>query len=197
MDSLRKDMEMEFEKFLGATKKFAVVWAENKVRSTIRSHAELAKSYGRERVGKLKLELNQLIEMMPRIVENHVNVDKYWAHRGKVPDEFLNNIGRYRISGNRLPGDLNDALREVFGNVGILLIDHNFDTAEGSEWEIEHRGGRQVCKFKYGYDCSDEMKTILGRYSENHKQFIELNRELKETKKEKSEAEAMDLWDKA
>jgi len=141
MDSLRRDMEVECENFLDATKEFAAEWAENEVKYTIQSHAELAKRYGRERLGKLKLELKELIENMPRIVDKHLNVDKYWVHRGELPDGFPNNIGRYRISENHLPGDLNAALREVFGNVGILLIDNDFDTVEGGDWEIEIRRG--------------------------------------------------------
>ena len=112
-----------------------------------------------EGLRNLKSDLQKMIEMVPSIVEEHLNNDKYWAHRGQLSYEPYQ-LGPYRVQGNRVPDELSEGVRELLGYVGAILIKHGFaDTKQYSEWETKH--GFERPRYSYGYDCSDKMITVL------------------------------------
>lgn len=193
---LRGQMENICKEFLEVTKEFTVAWFRNHVERTVTSQPKIAKKCGVEELRHFKSDLQKTITMVPRIVEEHVNNDKYWAHRGQIPDEHDRRFARYHVSGRCPLDELDNAVREVLGYRGVILLKHGFaKTGEHSEWETKY--GSEQPRYKYGYDWSEKMNTVLKQYSDLYDRLIKLDYELKKAKRDKAQAEAKNLWDQA
>lgn len=193
---LRGQMENICKEFLEVTKEFTVAWFQDRVKRAVISHPEIAKKSGLEGLRSVKSDLQKIIGMVPSIVEEHVNRDKYWPHRGKLPDEAHSQFGRYQFHGPRAPENLDDGVREVLGYAGAILVKHGFaDTGQDSEWKTEP--GCDQLRYRYGYDRSEKMNGVLKQYSGLYEELVKLDNELRKAKEERAKAEAKNLWDQA
>lgn len=187
--NIKSDLEKIREEFIKATKDFIEKWIQDKIKETVKSKPEFAKKIGSEGLGKIKADLGELIKKVPNIVEEHVNKNEHWAHCQefcKPEEEF---IASYNI-----PFTIKDRIRKLFGYAGEILIKYNFaDTESHSEWEYDAKRP----KFKYGFDISEEMESILGRYRRLYGEHERENNKLNETKRQKAKAEVEELWKKS
>lgn len=198
MDAMRSQMEEICKEFFEATKEFAVAWFQSCIEKEVVSQPGVTKKSGKKGLRNLKTELQSTIAKVPHIVEKHVNQDKYWVHRGQLPDDndLSSRFGRYQTYGRRAPEELEKGVRELLGYAGAILMKHGFvDTGECSVWEVQH--GSERPRYKYGYDWSGKMNGVIQRYSGQYEELIKLDHEFKKIQQEKAEAEAKDLWNHA
>ena len=196
IESLKVKMEDVCRGFLVATDKFAVKWFEERAERAVTSNPEVVKRLDAERLRKLKAALERLVLRVPKMVEKHVNADKYWAHRGELAGDSFSHLGRYRIYGRSVPDEMDNAVREVLGYVGGLLSEYGLaDVGDHKEWAMDYPGPHP--RYRREYKWSEEMNAALNRYSELYNKLLKLGQELKEVKNSKAEAEAKHLWDKA
>ena len=196
IESVKVKMEDVCRGFLVATDKFAVKWFEERAERAVTSNPEVVKNLDAERLRKLKAALEKLVLRVPKIVEKHVNDDKYWAHRGELTGDSFSHIGRYRIYGRSVPDEMDSAVREALGYVGGLLSEYGLaDVGDHREWAMDYPGPHP--KYRREYKWSEEMNAALNRYSELYNRLLKLSQELKEVKNSKAQAEAKHLWDKA
>ena len=196
MDTLREQMEKTCKEFLEATKEFAPTWFQKSVERAVTSQPELAKECGVNGLRSLKSDLQKLVAMIPHIVEQHVNCDKYWPHRAELPDEPELKFGRYHISKPRGPDELDNGVREILGYVGAILVKYGFaKTGEFGNWVAGY--GSERPRYRFGYDWSEKMSSVLNKYSPLYDELVKLNEKLKKVEREKAEAEAKDLWEQA
>lgn len=193
---LRGRMEEACKEFLDATKQFAVGWFQDCVESTVVSNYERAKEYGVKGLRNLKSDLGKLITIVPSIVEKHVNNDKYWVHRGVMSYDVLIQNFRYLVYQGHFPDTLGNAVREVLGYVGAIIVKHGFvNTGQAGTWEVKHGAAQPIYRRRYIW--SEKMNNALKQYSNLCNEARKLSMELKEEEREKAEAEAKDLWKQA
>ena len=196
IESAKVKMEDVCRGFLVATDKFAVKWFEERAERAVISNPEVVKRLDAERLRKLKAALERLVLRVPKMVEKHVNADKYWAHRDELAGDPLSHFGRYRIYGRSVPDEMDNAVREALGYVGVLLSEYGLaDVGDHKEWAMDYPGTHP--KYRREYKWSEEMNAALNRYSELYNRLLRVGQELKEVKNSKAEAEAKHLWDKA
>ncbi len=194
--ALRDQMEETCQKFLQVTSEFAIEWFQSRVQQEVTSRPKLAKQLGVKRLRQIKSELKALVPEAPNIVNKHINPEKYWAHRGALPDNSDDHevVWRYRIRGRRGPDELQGAVRQLLGYAGAILVKHGIaNTERRDDWDVDGGGG--LPRYKYGYEWSDNMMNVMRRYSELYDEWLKLHQESKKVQRQKDEAEAKDLWD--
>jgi hypothetical protein len=194
-EMLRRDMETTCRVFLNVTKEFAIEWFQTCVEKALIAQAEKTRAYGIEKLRELKGDLRELLTRTPSMVEDHLNRDEYWAHRGSIPEDPDSQHWHRRVSGRR-PADLDGAIRGLFGYVGAILIKHQFaHTGEDTEWE--EQPGVQEPRYRYGYDWPEPMTEAITQYGNHYGTLLRIAGELRDIKRQRIEAEAKDLWNRA
>ncbi len=194
--TLRDQMEETCQEFLQVTSEFAIEWFQSRVQQEVTSRPKLAKQLGVERLRQIKSELKALVSEAPNIVNKHINPEKYWAHRGALPDTNgdYTVAFRYKIQGRRGPDELEGAVSQLLGYAGAILVKHRIaNTERRDDWHVNGGGG--LPGYTHGYEWSDNMMNVMRRYSELYDEWLKLHQELKEVQRQRGEAEAKDLWD--
>ena len=194
--ALRDQMEEICQEFLQVTSKFAIEWFQSRVQQEVTSRPKLAKQLGVERLRQIKSELKALVSEAPDIVNKHINPEKYWAHRGALPDNGGDHevAFRYKIQGRRGPDELEGAVSQLLGYAGAILVKHRIaNTERRVDWHVNGGGG--LPGYTHGYEWSDNMMNVMRLYSELYDEWLKLHQESKEVQRQKGEAEAKDLWD--
>lgn len=101
LETLRQEMDEVRDRFFVATEPFASDWISTKVEQEVKKNSDLTLQKGREGIGKLKSELNDLVARVPELVAKHVGRDENWAHRSG--DQPYDLSGNYYVFEGRLP----------------------------------------------------------------------------------------------
>lgn len=152
---------------------FLVEWARKRVEDEVTLKPELTKRLGPIRLKKMKEELDLITKSMPSETKEEFKKSSYWPHREKD----VNSTSRDRLYDN-----LDKGIELLTGKAQSLLISFGFmrDTRE-----------------RLHITWADPLKTQVGDYVRLYEKLLANAKKLAELKKEKEEAEARDLWDKA
>lgn len=189
---LKQEMEKVCAYFISAACEFAKMWFNKKIDHAIESKPEIANRFGKEGLKKLKSTLNKLLLEIPGIVDNCLNKNELWIHRQDISEIPLKKSVVY-INPELKDNVLYNAVRNVLGPVGTLLIEFGFeDTNPENIW-----GEKDGCVFlrpRVGYKWTDEMRkhvmNYANLYEKFHKTLLELRIWLDKREKEK----AKELW---
>lgn len=194
IENLRAPAETASGNFRNAASIHLSDMAQSMIERKVTSQPELSKQLGTKGLGKLKKDLKELRDSMPRIVETHLNKDSLWRHRGNIKVDHEYSSPPYEIYGNRTPDILNNPLREILGHAGRLLVNAGLEK-NGSEWQSGHSADKFV--YRYGFDWSPEMLGALKTYGKLYQEIYQTAQRLEEVRRKKAEAEAKNLWDQA
>ena len=186
------------KEFLEATKQFAAEWIEKQAETTsVKTHPDITNRLSEEEIAQLKKEVGQLAARIPELVECHVTQDDLWAHRKKeLLGADASSLPPYFISHNHVPTALDNAVREVLGHLGEVLVRR--DLAKDDEYSnMTVNGALRYRRYRGAVNWSPGMRTHITNYSDFYKNFEELYWNLKRLKRQKEEAQAKRLWDKA
>jgi len=128
MKNHRDQMEETCNEFLIATNEFTIDWFNKSVEKEVRSNPEITKKHGVEGLRNLKSDLYDLLPKVPDLVNQHLNEDAYWGHRGMIPDEQEKRWGRYFLYTILGPivGPLDEGTRIILGYVGEILLKYGY-----------------------------------------------------------------------
>jgi hypothetical protein len=144
IEVVRHEMEAACREFVEAAKPAVASWFERRVEAQILASPEALKTLGREALHALKAELRDLVGRAPRLVEEHVNRDRYWAHRRAVLDDsatMLNLLSNpYGRRGGRQPEIVDRAIADVLGVADGLLARYGFGARDGARAPFEWTG---------------------------------------------------------
>lgn len=197
MKTLREQMEKTCIEFLDATKEFVSDSIKAKVENGLMSNSEIAKSLGKEGLRGLRSECQSLITNVPELVNQNLNINEFWGHRGKIPEDREKRSWRYRMHRQLGPldGPLDAGIRIILGYAGELLEKYqliHIGSRGSIEWE---RKSGSIVRYAIGYNWSEKMTMLIKTYSDQYDQLIKLDDDLRKMKDEKSRAEVKNLWD--
>lgn len=186
---LQSQMETVRQGFIEFTKSFVSEWSRKEIERYISSKPDFTKSLVIEKLRGLKLELNQLVERFPELVQTELMQDKYWPHRAETPTKAS------EIQGKTSEG-IRDAIREFLGYCGELLFKYGFDEG-GKDSSWERQTGKRP-KYKYDYLLySQEMDSHWKDYAELIDSLVKAKKKINKLEREKASYEAKNLWDQA
>lgn len=200
MKIFREQMEKTCDDFLIATNEFIIDWFNKSVQDSVQRNPDITKKHGIEGLRNLKSDLNDLILRVPDLVNQHLNKDAYWGHRDTISDGKEKLWGRYSLyrALGPIDGPLDEGTRIIFGYVGEILIKYGYvslnETKIVNYWTSI---GSNRLRYSIGYNWSEKMSEIFKKYSDQYDKLIKMDNELKSLKRNKSEAEAKNLWDQA
>ena len=179
---------------------FVKKWYWRITEETIQEKPDIAAKLGKERLGEMKKEINELICLIPENIQKELNADDVWIHRQDLTkDEHgsYNSTEAIRIHAKAFE----KRLQKVQGKLGKILNKFGFLNIETSgEITIVHGNwGFDGDEFRYSKVSflEGELGEIQKQYSNAIHELASKHNELAWAEAAKKRADAKDLWDSA
>ncbi len=188
----RVELDAARREFFRATAAFLSEWGEARIRQTLGERHALARAKGLEGLRAMKAEWDQSRRSFPVLVEVEIG-----RSMETVPNDGAETNPYYNIRLDQPPAKLMQALRDLAGNAGRVLMQHGFeDAGAGSDWSLTTQERGRV-SFKGPMTLSETMREGLLQMASLHKDLQRATQEADEARESKSRAEALHLWDRA
>ena len=187
MKNLREQMEKTSNEFLIATNEFIVEWFKKELEKEVRSNPEITKKLGVEVLRKLNSDLQNLISEVPDLVNQYLNKDDCWGHRGPIPTGWGKRWGHNPLEKN---------VRIILGHVGEIYIKYGYmqNSSLNCSWQRQPVSNLLIYSGDHDF-WTKKRSEIIKQYREQYDKLITFEADLKKVKREKAEAEAKNLWD--
>ena len=197
-DSLKSELEITSKEYSRACAEFLASEFRRFTERAITDRPDVVEELGIKKLGKLKKELNALIEKCPQIASERLDSATVWEHRRPFP-EGLEDRGQASSKAfdysYKAGGQAYDELREMFGVIGELLLRYGLASAgKGDQWQQRPNA---LPTYSYGFTVSEQMRAATEKYKELFKEYVETQVRILTLQRQKREALAKNLWDKA
>ncbi|WP_442636543.1 hypothetical protein [Rossellomorea marisflavi] len=191
-EELKTEMEEVRLRFKLAVIPYVKEWINETARNEIKTNSELVSELGVERLKQLKEEVGALIEEIPSRVDHYLDNSVMWWHM-REPQ-----LGT--LYGGRIPSDIQDAIKYIFGELGVILSKDGFVSVKttssfdrsytSASW---NHNGKPM--YPYGIVLPKSIETVYGEYGELIKEGQKKATIIKDLKKEKEQNNIVELWD--
>ncbi len=183
-------------RFKRAAVPYVKEWMGHTARNEIKENAELAEKIGEKRLKELKSEVNALIESAVSIVDVHLDNNSIWWHLNDQQD-------RSYYENNRIPDDIEKAIKYIFGQLGVVLSKDGFINVSSAIGQHKYKawiesGNKYLDEkpiFPYAIVIPQDMKTIFIEYQTLIKSAQEKIKTIEALKKEQKQTKVAALWD--
>ena len=192
-----KEMEGICNAFIEVAKGFTVSWINKETENLVKTNHEITKELGIEGLQKLRNELEELCNKIPSLIEEDLSKDNYWPHKCTLPQGNYISFGLngYEVDSlNQNVPILSDSIRRMLCLGGELLNQYGLIDFDSACWE---RGVGSRVYYKCNYGASEELFDVLKKYSDQLERALSLNNKLRQTERDKGQAEAQSLWEQA
>ncbi len=174
---------------------FLEEWANYEIKSNIESHPEVLIELGVEKVSQLKKDLKNTSKQFPELSKNRLS-SITWIHQKEISQAELDGeiLLAYQLTKNANEA-IDEVLRGTIGQIGEILINYGM-TKFGEEWK------KKTGQVRYSYGIPDfgistsaQLRDLRINYSKIIEDYVNAYRDLRKAEKEKSIAEAKNLWD--
>lgn len=196
IDGVRSRMEAVTRDFVSETKGFAAQWMRDQVHKSFVAQSDTSKAMDKDRVASLKADLETLAQQVPGLVEQELLQDELWPHRRQSFRGTSDDYMEFFSGGRRAPERIDLKIRRVVGHAGRLLSKYGLaklDTQFG-DWKRQHDN---TLIYATSLEISPQMLDILKSYTSLVQEYTKARYQVERAEREKAEAEAADLWNRA
>jgi hypothetical protein len=175
---------------------YAVALAERLMNNAVTSKPDYTKSLGETVLRQLKGKFRAALAKIPQDSQRMLQSIP-WAHRQPLPGEY--DYSAFSTLEEKTKSALENCFRDLIGGVGILLIEYRYENVNEPfpTWEFIP-GASARYRIGLPYIFSHEYHELLNKYhnfinGDFQKSAIALTK----ANREKIEAEAKSLWEKA
>lgn len=112
-------------------------WSIQIMKSYLTSRPDITKNLSPQNSEEMKQEFTGILKALPEITSKRLDDAKIWLHRVEIPDHELTDLSySYKLE-KRSKKWINQALRDLIGLVGSLLVKYGyFDVETDYHWEM-------------------------------------------------------------
>jgi hypothetical protein len=195
-NALRVELDRLARRLFAPTADFVTTWYRAHVEQALLNNPEAVKSAG-PRLSAMKADVSDLLSRVPQVVEQFLDVDEAWPHRGEIKVEDLQAFPPLGFS--QPPHRLEAQIRAILGVLGEILVKHGFARlGRASEWAKRPTGAyTDVMIFAHRVEWTKNMKDAIADYSQRLHDLAQAERQLAGVKRDKEAAEIRHLWEQA
>jgi hypothetical protein len=167
------------------------------VERSIAEHPSVIQEMGAEKISEFKAKVNQLLAQIPDTARAKLSKPEIWKHNEAFPEGFEKNYGSISDLKFKQSDQLDDALRELLGYGGEILIQHGLaKSGDHSEWKYKTP---KRLRYSYGLpnDIEQRIKDAKNRYHALFSEFVDADIAITKKTNERLQAIAKDMWDQA
>jgi len=139
--SVKEQGEKLIPEFKRITTSYVRELSINLMKSYFKHKPEVAKSLGAEKLEEIKREFTGILDSLPEQTSQRLDDSHIWLHRIEIPEYKLSDMTYSYQMEKRSNKSMDDAIRELIGLVGSLLINYGFvEDGKDFTWEITPGG---------------------------------------------------------
>jgi hypothetical protein len=192
-------MELLKAQFSNQTIAFASDWYKKTAKEYVAKYPDVALKMSEEKIGRMKLEINNLVANTEKIVKEEYGRPTLWWHeRPHLHDA----IDQYLQVADKYPELVDRAVRRVLGHLGLVLEDYKFNvtgrgvTSTFKEFWFERPiiTDKAVPCYPHLLRWTPEMQETIRLYNDQYTQAVGIFTEICELKDEKRKQQALNRW---
>jgi hypothetical protein len=111
------------------------------MKSYFKAKPEVTSSLGSEKLEELKREFTGILESLPEHTSKRLDGGQIWLHREVIPDRAVTDMTYSYQFEKRSNKSMDEAIRELIGLVGALLIEYGFvEDGKDFTWKMTPGG---------------------------------------------------------
>ncbi len=193
-------MEELKQEFIMETIDFVSKWYKKTAKEYVAKYPEVALHMSEEKILKMKIKINELVENAEKIVKDELENSALWWH---TMPRLNDSIEQYTQLVDKSPQILDRAVRHILGRLGIILEEFAFNVdASGNpssfhEFWFERLPETEkiIPSYPHLLKWTVKMEDTIRKYNEQFIQAITLHTEIQKLKKEKIKQQALTRWD--
>jgi len=190
------------EKFIPEFKKIMALyiyeWSINLMKRYMTANSEITKNLGPQKSEEMKREFKGILETLPETTSKRLDDAQIWLHRYEIPDYELADLTYSYQLEKRSQKWINQAIRELIGLVGSLLIKYGFIEVENDyEWEMT-TGNIPQYSYKFpsrGIEHHQALSKLMERYKNILIEYVYSSQNLWKAEEAKKSAEGGEFRD--
>lgn len=191
-DEKQKEMGDIYNKFIEIIIKESKLWSIHKIEKSIESNYEITLSKNESMLKNLKEECIELINEMPKLVEESFDDDKYWIHRKNL-SFLVKSYSENKNYAERIENIIKSRLITIMGRTGVILYKNGYIAHDNSspEWTRFTDG---TLRFDGSFELNVEIKQIIDNYTKKSTELINIVEKIMSVKEDKSKYMALTKW---
>lgn len=184
IEDLKVQMETNVEQLRSAAEETLTRYFDVRAKEVVLEQSARTEELGKEGIENFRRGLEKAKELIPQMVEENLNDDRLWYHRGPdtpPPGGFFAASGHgYDAEGN-LRNAIMKALQKSVGSLHDVFKTYEFHPGTPREG--------------FYVPASAQMNAVLQQYSARAQSLEQAEEGLRAVEKDRSEAVARDLWE--
>jgi len=137
------------------------------MKSYFKYKPQLTRRLGTEKLEEIKREFTGILDSLPEHTSKRFDDSQIWLHREKIPDSALTDMTYSYQFEKRSNKSMDDAIRDLIGLVGSLLIKYGFvEDGKDFTWKITPGGIPQYANDlpSTGMDHYRALNNLMEKY---------------------------------
>lgn len=165
--SVKEEGEKLIPEFIQTTASYVRELSINLLQSYFKYKPKIAKNLGANKLEEIKREFTGILDSLPDQASQRLNNHQIWLHRVEIPEQALSDMTYSYQLEKRSNKTMDDAIRELIGLVGAMLIKHGFvEDGKDFTWKMTPGGITQYANDlpSRGMDHYRALSNLMEQY---------------------------------
>lgn len=164
-------------------------WSIELMKAHWTAKPEIVKSLGLQKSEEMKREFKGILAAMPQAANKRLDDPQIWLHRLEIPQHELTDLSYSYYLEKRSKKFINQAIRDLIGLVGALLINYGFiDVDNDLDWEL---APGDIPRYSYdlptkGIEHYQAFSKLLERYKNLLIEYVYASQNLRKAEQAKN-----------
>ena len=163
------------------------------MKSYFRYKTEVTRSLGTEKLEKMKQEFTGILDSLPEHTSKRLDDGQIWLHREEIPDRAVTDMTYSYQFEKRSNKSMDDAIRELIGLVGSMLIKYGFvEAGKDFTWKMTPGGIPQYANDlpSKGMDHHKALNKLMEQYKKILVEYVFAIQNLRKAEQAKNSDQA-------
>ncbi len=164
----------------------------NLMKSYFKYKKEVANSLGAEKLEEIRREFTGILDSLPEQTSQRLDDSQIWLHRVEIPEHALSDMTYSYQLEKRSNKSMDDAIRELIGLVGSMLINYGFvEVGKDFTWKMTPGGIPQYANDlpSKGMDHHRALTKLMEQYKNILIEYVYAIQNLRKAEQAKNSAQ--------
>jgi hypothetical protein len=196
--SIKEHSEKLIPEFKQITALYIHAWSIKIMKRYLANKPEITNNLEPQKLEEMKRDFKGILKEIPEITSKRFDDAQIWLHRFEIPDHELADLTYSYQMEKRSQKSINQAIRELIGLVGSLLIKYGYiDLQNDYEWEMSTSNTPLYSNNlpSRGIEHYQALNKLMERYKNILIEYVYASQNLKKAEQAKKSAEGDEFRD--
>lgn len=190
--SVKEQGEKLIPEFKKITTSYVRELSINLLKTYLKHKPEVARRLGADKLEEIKREFTGILDSLPELTSQRLDDSQIWLHRVEIPEHELSDMTYSYQFEKRSSKSMDDAIRELIGLVGSMLINYGFvEAGKDFTWKTTPGGIPQYANDlpSRGMDHHRALSKLMEEYKNILIEYVYAIQNLRKAEQAKNSAQ--------